>query len=290
MDVSITGLFVYPIKSCGGIALDASPIGMAGLLHDRRWMVVREDGKFLSQRSHPMMARVATAFRYGYLAITAPGMLRLDIPIDVLEDDDSVRRRVKVWRDDVDAVDEGDLAAQWFSTMLDTPCRLVRMHPDAARIASEARVQDWLDAHPVAAGFPVRHVYAFADGYPVLVTNEASLADLNRRLEAVGTAPVPMDRFRPNVVIRGLEAFDEDRVSLLSVGGVRLALVKPCVRCEIPNTDQRSGERFTEPMQTLAGFRSAPGKGTIFGQNAIVDAEAGATLRVGDRVEVALAS
>lgn len=288
MAVVISGLHVYPIKSCGGISLAESPIGMAGLQNDRRWMVVTPEGRFLTQRSHPAMATIATAFRFGYLVVQAPGMLRLDIPIDVLEDDDSVRRTVSVWRDEVDAVDEGDLAAQWFSNVLQTPCRLVKVHPEAHRTASVERIRNWLARHPVAEGFGEQHVYAFADGYPVLVTTDASLQDLNARLIAGGQGAVTMDRFRPNVVLSGLEAFDEDHTTLLTSGAVRLALVKPCVRCEIPNTDQATGRRFDEPMRTLAGFRSHPGGGVTFGQNAIVSAPHDAVLRVGDDVDVEL--
>lgn len=288
MSISISGLYIYPIKSCGGIALDRSPVGMAGLHNDRRWMVVDANGVFLSQRSHPAMARVRTDLRDGYLLVTAPGQPRLDIPVDVVEDDDSVRTRVMVWRDEVDAVDEGDLAAQWFGALLGTPCRLVKVHPQSHRLASTTRIENWLARHPVAEGFPRHHVFAFADGYPILVANEASLAELNQKLAAAGQAPVGMDRFRPNVVLSEFGAYDEDYTVLVTVGEVRLALVKPCVRCEIPNTDQLTGARANEPMATLGTFRSQPEGGVTFGMNAIVSAPPGAVLNVGDRAEVVL--
>ena len=288
MSISISGLYIYPIKSCGGIALDRSAIGMAGLHNDRRWMVVDGSGVFLTQRSHPAMARVRTELRDGYLIATAPGQPRLDIPIDVIEDDDSVRTRVTVWRDEVDAVDEGDLAAQWFGALLGTPCRLVKVHPQSHRLASTARIENWLARHPVAGDFPLHHVFAFADGYPILVANEASLAELNQKLAAAGQAAVGMDRFRPNVVLSEFGAYDEDYTVLVTVGGIRLALVKPCVRCEIPNTDQLTGARANEPMATLGTFRSQPEGGVTFGMNAIVSAPPGAVLSVGDRAEVVL--
>lgn len=288
MSIAISGLFIYPIKSCGGIALAESGIGMAGLYNDRRWMLVSSEGIFMSQRSHPAMARVRTLIREGYLVVTAPGQPRLDIPIDVIEDDDSVRRTVRVWRDDVQAVDEGDLAAQWFGSLLGTPCRLVKIHPQSQRPVSPARLGDWLAAHPDVAGFPSRHVHAFADGYPVLIANEASLQELNDKLTAAGQAAVGMERFRPNIVLSEFGAFDEDYTLQVTIGEVRLALVKPCIRCEIPNTDQRTGERYAEPMSTLAGFRSQPTGGVTFGMNAIVQAPRGATLKVGDRAEVLL--
>jgi len=288
MTVTVSGLTIYPIKSCGGIALQQSAIGMAGLQNDRRWMLTTPDGLFLTQRGLPAMARIGTDIRNGFLTVTYPGMPRLDVPIDVIEDDDSVRLQVTVWRDAVDAVDEGDLAAQWFSAALQTPCRLVKVHPQAHRVAGVDYVSDWLAAHPETEGFAPRHVYAFADGYPVLVANEASLVELNRRLVDRGQAAVGMDRFRANVVLSGLDAFEEDYVAMLQVGDIRFGLVKPCVRCEVPNTDQVTGQRHAEPMTTLTGFRSQRGGGVTFGENAIVDAPAHAVIAVGDAVEVTL--
>ncbi|GGX25664.1 MOSC domain-containing protein [Pigmentiphaga litoralis] len=288
MTVTVSALYIFPIKSCGGISLQHSAIGMAGLQNDRRWMLVTPDGVCLTQRGLPAMARIGTDIRNGFLTLAYPGMPRLDVPIDVIEDDDSVRLKVTVWQDEVDAVDEGDLAAQWFSAALQTPCRLVKVHPEAHRVAGVDYVGDWLAAHPESAGFAPRHVYAFADGYPVLVANEASLVELNRRLVLRGQPEVGMDRFRPNVVLRGLDAFEEDYASMLQVGDVRFGLVKPCVRCEVPNTDQVTGQRHAEPMTTLTDFRSQQGGGVIFGENAIVDAPAHAVIAVGDAVEVTL--
>ncbi|MDX3907469.1 MAG: MOSC domain-containing protein [Pigmentiphaga sp.] len=154
-------------------------------------------------------------------------------------------------------------------------------------MASVARIENWLARHPVAEGFPRHHIFAFADGYPILVTNEASLAELNDRLVAQGQPAVGMERFRPNVVLSEFGAFDEDYTVLITVGDIRMALVKPCVRCEIPNTDQQTGARAAEPMATLSTFRSQP-EGVTFGMNAIVSAPPGAVLNVGDRAEVVL--
>lgn len=288
MTVHVSGLYVYPIKSCGGFSLQQSAIGMAGLQNDRRWMVVTPNGMFLTQRGLPAMACIGTSIQDGFLTVTAPGMPRLDVPIDVVEDDDSVRCQVTVWRDDVDAVDEGDLAAQWFSAALQTPCRLVKVHPQAHRVAGVDFVTDWLLAHPESEGFAPKHVYAFADGYPVLLATDASLEEVNRRLGLRGLAPVGMDRFRPNVVLSGVDAFEEDYMTMVQVGNVRLGLVKPCVRCEIPNTDQTTGIRYAEPMSTLTEFRSQPEGGVTFGENAIVDAPAHAIIAVGDVAEITL--
>jgi uncharacterized protein YcbX len=288
MSITISGLFVYPIKSCGGVSLRESELGEGGLRYDRNWMVVDADGKFITQRTHPKMALVRTELKLSELVIRAPGMLRLDIIRDVIEDDDSVNRRVKVWKDEVDAVDEGDLAAHWFSTFLGVPCRLVKIHPDARRISSLERVDAWREAHPDDADLIAReNVFAFADGFPLLIANQHSLEDLNRRLREGGHAPIAHDRFRPNIVLSGLDAFEEDYVSHFTVGDVSMALVKPCTRCEIPNTDQHTGDVGVEPMATLAGFR-AHELGITYGVNAVVKAPAGAVLKVGDSVEAAL--
>lgn len=289
MSITITGLFVYPIKSCGGVSLRESELGEGGLRYDRNWMVVDADGKFLTQRSHPKMALIRTELKFSELVIRAPGMLRLDILRDVIEDDDSVKVRVKVWRDEVDAVDEGDLAAHWFSTFLGQPCRLVKIHPEARRIANVERVEAWLDAHPEEAdGIARENVYAFADGFPLLIANQQSLEDLNRRLREGGHAPIAHDRFRPNIVLSGLDAFDEDYViRFTTTGDVSMALVKPCTRCEVPNTDQHTGDVGVEPMGTLSSFRSHD-IGITYGVNAVVSAPAGAVLKVGDEVEAAL--
>lgn len=289
MSIQVAGLFIYPIKSCGGISLSRSDISQAGLKYDRNWMVVDAAGRFLTQRSHPRLALVRTELKLGELIVRAPGMLRLDILCDVIEDDDSVKRRVTVWRDEVDAVDEGDLAAHWFSAFLGEPCRLVKIHPDARRVADRARVDAWLAAHPDAEGYAQDNVFAFADGFPVLVTTQPSLDALNAQLRDGGNAPVGHDRFRPNVVLSGdLEAFDEDVTAELRIGEIGLALVKRCTRCEVPNTDQHTAERGTEPMATMAMFRAQPEGGIIFGMNATVRAPAGAVLRVGDAVEAEL--
>jgi uncharacterized protein YcbX len=289
MATIISSLHIYPIKSCGGIYLPAADISEAGLRYDRRWMVVAPDGGFLTQRAFPAMARITTSLKLGYLVVNAPGMLRLDIPLEVDEDDDSVRCSVTVWNDTVDAVDEGDLAASWFTEFLGTPCRLVKVHPEARRVASVAHVQAWREAHAdEVPELGEHHYFGFADGFPILVANQTSLDDLNQRLVARGAEPVPMDRFRANIVIDGLEAFEEDYVTMLSIGNVRLALVKPCARCPIPNTDQITGEVHHEPGDTLATFRADPERGVLFGQNAVVQAPAGAIVRVGDEVEVAL--
>jgi uncharacterized protein YcbX len=283
--VQISALQVYPVKSCAGITLTEATLTARGLENDRRWMVVDASGEFLSQRSHPRLALVKTRIHFGDLTLTAPGMLRLDLPVEVVEDDDSVRRQVRVWDDAVDAVDEGDLAASWFSRFLNTSCRLVKLHPDAIRRIEGAWAERWASAQPGQA-VPEAPL-SFADGYPLLVVNEASLEDLNRRLTERGHAPVAMNRFRPNLVLRGLPAWEEDHVrALVLPGGQRVALVKPCSRCSIPNVDPATGLMGSEPGTTLSGFRVIEPLGVCFGQNGLLLGEQAASLAVGDVLQL----
>ncbi len=283
--VQISALQVYPVKSCSGIALQDAVLTARGLEHDRCWMIVDESGEFISQRSQPRLALVQTRIRFGDLTLTAPGMLRLDLPIDVVEDDDSVRRQVRVWDDTLDAVDEGDLAAGWFSRFLDMPCRLVKLHPEAVRQIERNWAERWAAAQPGEA-VPEAPL-SFADGYPLLVVNEASLEDLNRRLSERGHSPIGMERFRPNIVLRGLPAWEEDHVrALVLPSGQRLALVKPCSRCRIPNVDPLTAEVGTEPGTTLSGFRLIEPVGICFGQNALLLGDQAASVKVGDVLSV----
>jgi uncharacterized protein YcbX len=272
----IAALYVHPVKSCAALALDEALLVETGLDLDRAWMVVDPEGDMLTQRERPRMALVRTQFRGGELVLRAPGMLALHLRLDAVEQ----ATRVRVWDDVVKAYDMGALAAQWFSDFLGTSLRLVRFDPEQQRL-SEPR---WTGG--VAAE------NAFADGYPLLVAGLASLADLNRRLAAQGQAPVGIERFRPNLVLDGLPAYDEDHVRELTIGTdagpVRLRLVKPCVRCTIPNVDPATAQTSTAVGDALAGYRADPrmNGGITFGMNAIVIEGVECTLRVGQRVEV----
>ncbi|ARP88732.1 MOSC domain-containing protein [Bordetella genomosp. 9] len=286
MPLSIRSLHIYPVKSCAGIGLDAAPITTAGLAFDRQWLVV-SGGQFLTQRQHPRMALVRTALTDTHLQLRAPGMPLLEVPLDGSQRS-QCPESVTVWRDTFTAQAESEDAAQWFSRYLGIPCRLLWVDVQTAnRATSRDWVGRWREANPtLSAGFEGDHLFGFADGFPILVANQASLNELNRVLGAKGRAPVSMDRFRPNIVLDGddLGAYEEDHLALLTCGeGVRLALVKPCTRCGIPDVDQESGERGDEPGLTLTATRSAD-IGVVFGQNAIVHAGAGARLRVGDPV------
>jgi hypothetical protein len=277
MPAVISRLLLYPVKGCRGVSLRSAhlaPTGLAvGDIGDREWVVVDDHGEFLSQRELPRMALVETRLLSGALRLSAPGMLSIDIPFQ--SEGDVVR--IRVWDDELDAVTQGALVDQWFSDFLGHRARLMRFDPLAKRTSRRK--------YTGATEAP----YKFADAFALLVTSEASLADLNARLKAKGQAPVDFDRFRPNIVIDGVEAFEEDYARDVRIGDVELELVKPCVRCTVPSVDPASGEQGSEPGDTLAAYRdSAAAGGVTFGVNGIVARGAGAELSVGDPVELTL--
>jgi uncharacterized protein YcbX len=267
MVVTIRALNVYPIKSCRGIALDAARVDATGLADDRHWMMVRPNGRFVTQRELPRMALIGTAVDAGGLTLKAPGMPALAVPRATTGD----RLDVTVWKFTGRGIDSGEAAAEWCTRYLGTPLRLVRFDADTPRECSA----DWTQG--------VRAITEFSDGFPILVISLASLAELNSRLPAA----LPMERFRPNVVIDGVEAYDEDRIHELNTGGVTLRLVKPCMRCSITTTDQQTGTLDgVEPLATLKSYRyDRELKGVAFGQNAIVTRGVGEFLRVGQPLE-----
>lgn len=265
LQASIARLFVYPIKSCAGVELPEALLTETGLEFDRAWMVVDAEGEFVSQRELPRMALIRPQMKHSEMVLRAPGMLALHIAFDRVEQP----VRVRVWNDEVAAYDMGDIAAQWFSDFLSQPgrpqnLRLVRFDPEHKRLSSLR----W------TGGIEAQN--QFADGYPLLVASEGSLAELNARLAAQGHAAVGIERFRPNIVLAGLEAHDEDRVELLHVrtgeGEARLQPVKPCTRCPIPDIDPATAESSPEVGDTLRTYRADPRvDGAItFGMNAIV--------------------
>jgi uncharacterized protein YcbX len=259
----LTGLTIYPIKSARGIPLVESEVDQFGLRHDRRWMVVNPSGEFLSQRTHPRLALIAPVIDGETLRIMAPEMPPLELP---LHPKDIVRSRVAVWRDFCPASWLGDNAAGWFSEFLDCACSLVHMSDSVIR-----------PADPVFA--PPGTRVSFADGFPFLLISEESLADLNRRL----AQPLPMNRFRPNLVVAGGGPYAEDGWQRIEIGGIPIRVVKPCARCVVTTTDQATGERGKEPLRTLATYRNRGGE-VMFGQNALH--ERPGRLGVGDPVVI----
>ncbi|MDQ2779952.1 MAG: MOSC N-terminal beta barrel domain-containing protein [Pseudomonadota bacterium] len=274
LDCSLSGLALHPIKSCAGVAVREALLIETGLELDRAWMVVDESGQMLTQRRLPRMALIQITLRESDMVLRAPGMLALHVRLDTAE----APTRVQVWRDIVKAYDMGALAAQWFSDFLGRKLRLVRFDPEEKRLADPRWAGD------------LHAEVAFADGFPLLVIGSASLADLNARLAARGAAPVAMQRFRPNLVLNGLPPFEEDSLREVVIttdeGPVQLRLVKPCVRCGIPNVDPATAEVELEPGATLAGFRADARMdgGITFGMNAVVVSGFDCALRVGQSV------
>ena len=261
---TVKSLHTYPVKSCKGIDLDASELTSSGLKWDRNWMVVDEHGNFLTQRSHPKMALISTSMTLAALKLGAPGMPLVNIS---LVHGAPAIRRVKVWDHACEAFDEGDHIAGWLADFLEIHCRLVRFDPGHRRVS---------DRHWTGTDEGLNR---FSDGFPILVIAEASLADLNTRL----ASPLAMNRFRPNIVIDGVSAYDEDYLDRMSAGSIILRIVKPCTRCEITTTDQVTGARGPEPLRTLSTYRSSEraNGGITFGQNAIVIGGAGEMVTVG---------
>ncbi len=263
----LDGIVLYPVKSARGIALGSATVGARGLLGDRDWMVVDPRGRFVTQRTLGGLARLAVTPTAEGLVLQLEGMDALVIPRPV----DGHQSDVDVWGDRVWARDAGESAANWLSLAYGEALRLVWMPPEVLRPADPD--------YAGSAEVPV----SFADGFPLLVTNRASLDDLNERLPA----PIPMDRFRPNLVIAGWPAFAEDDIRLIRCGDVELELVKPCTRCKIPALDQQTGDLSTDPTPALKAYRyDAALRGVTFGVNAVIRSGSSGMLRLGDSVNV----
>ncbi len=261
MSLSVSGIFIYPVKSCAGISLTEAEITPTGFAHDREWMIVKPDGVFITQRQNPKLALIRPTLIDNGVRLSAPEKEEITIPIIT----DGKKISVTVWESTCDAIDQGDDVAEWLSAFIDMPCRMVRMDPQFQRLVKEKHQQSGKD------------VVSFADALPFLLTTEASLDDLNGRLEK----PVPMNRFRPNIVVAGGNAYQEDDWKKIKIGTVDFAVVKPCVRCEITTVDQETGEKGIEPLQTLGTYHVGP-KGTLFGQNCIQLGQG--IIHVGDKV------
>ncbi|SAL05652.1 MOSC domain-containing protein [Caballeronia calidae] len=272
-------LFVYPIKSCAGISLRRATLRDTGLEYDRHWMVTDPAGGMFTQRTHPRMALIKTAFDGDDLVIDAPGMPTLRTPLHAEALADAQALRATVWSDTVDALDTGEHTAHWFSAFLGMPARLARFAPSARRDVSDT----W--TAPLAV-----HT-RFADQFPLLVVGQASLDDLNARLSGKGAPGIAANRFRPNLVIGGLDAYEEDYVGDMRIGDAGLRLVKLCTRCPIPSIDQDMGAPNPawphEPLDTMSAYRASEqfDGALTFGKNAIIVEGEGVVLEVGQEVE-----
>jgi len=261
--ITVRSLHIYPVKSCRGINVEVAEVESTGFQYDRRWMVIDSDGTFVSQRGYPILARVITRIEEDRLLLDVPGREdTLEIAINGSAGD---QRSVTVWKDTCTALSAGPEAARWFSSLLETPCELVRQPKSGIR---------QVDTGYADPGDRV----AFADGFPFLLISQDSVDELNQRL----TEPVPADRFRANIIIEGCDAHAEDGWSMITVGEIGFRVAKPCARCVVITTDQRDGTRSAEPLRTLAGYRTIDGK-VLFGQN-LVHQGLG-TLQIGDEVQ-----
>lgn len=271
--VTIASLHLYPIKSCRGIDLEEARLGPKGLeahgLGDRQWAVADENGRVVTQRECPSLARIVPLPGSGGMRVGAPGAdeLRIDLASAASS---RTATRITIWGSSFSALDEGPQAASWFSAVLGFAARLVRFDERQKRSSNPARTRG-LEA-----------LNRFSDGYPILLISSASLDDFNERWQADGHPPLPMNRFRPNVVIDGMGPYDEDHLGRLEANGIVLMPVKGCTRCSIPSVDQGTGEVGPAPLETLARYRfDARLEGAVFGQNVVAARGIGAVLRVG---------
>ncbi len=260
---TIASLHIYPLKSGRGLSLNRVELDHFGPRDDRRWMVIDPEGTFVTQREIPTLCQVGAIPTTDAATFSAPNIEPLVL---ARPESGTPTRRVTIWDDQTDGVDLGETAAGWISQVLGASLRLVYIPDQALR-----RTDPAFD--------PIGARVSFADGFPILVIGEASLDDLNRRLDA----PLPMNRFRPNLVVRGSAPFAEDHWRAFTAGGIRFEGLKLCARCPITTTDQATGARGKEPLRALAGFRKRT-KGVMFGMN--VAHRGTGTLQVGDPIAV----
>jgi len=262
--ITVSSLIYYPIKACRGVEVESSLVGRMGLEHDRRLMVVTEAGEFLTQREYPRLALVTPILNDCTLTLCAPNYDSIQLGVQT----SGTPWLVNIWKSKgVPAIDQGEEAARWFSDWLGASVRLVHIADGTKRLVNETYAVN-ADDHT-----------GFADGYPILLASEEGLQDLNSRLEM----PVPMNRFRPNLVVKGCEPIAEDSWNRIKLGNVELAVVKPCARCVVTTIDKETLEKSKEPLKTLGIYRKHE-LGAIFGQNVIP--LNGGSIRLGMNVEV----
>lgn len=276
MTLTLSDLFIHPLKSGAALPVRQALLTDTGLQYDREWMVVDDRGEFVSQREVPRLALVRSELRHSELVLRAPGMIALHLRLDAAEGE----LRVQVWNDEMPAFDMGDLAAQWISDFLGVKRLRMAAFDSETRRLSEAR---WSGG--------VQALNTFTDGFPLLVLSHASMDELNRRLQAAGHAPVGPERFRPNLMLQGVDTpHGEDQLDTLEIataeGPVVLKLTKPCPRCPIPDIDPATAERGHVVGDLLQGYRqhARVGGAVAFGMNAVIVSGIGRTLRVGDAV------
>ncbi len=261
--MTLTGIFVYPIKSMGGISLESSKLEERGLPHDRRWTLVDKDFRFISQREFPDLALFQPSLKNDHLHISYKGT-SVDIPFR--ETAYQTRATITVWNDSIHSLIASPDINQWFSEQLNTECQLAYQGVSSVRLTPPK--------------YAAPQEVSYADGYPFLVLSEESLDDLNKRLDA----PVLMNRFRPNLVFKGGHPHIEDEFQNIKIGAVDFIAVKPCGRCQIITIDQANPSIGKEPLKTLSAYRKAGNK-VLFGQNLILqDSNTENMIRIGDPI------
>ena len=260
----VSSLHIYPIKSCRGIAVDAFRLDDRGPENDRRWMLVDAERQFMTQREHPRMALIDVAVENGEVIVSAPGM---SVHAFGSSESQSAVTCV-IWKDTVELQHVAPKTSRWFSDFLGVDCKLMRMPQTTARVVNPTYSPDL-------------RLVTLADGYPMMLMSTASVELLNQKLKERGEAPVPMERFRPNIVVSHTGPHEEDEWTTVTIGEVACNIVKPCERCAITTVDVQSGVAGKEPLRTLSEYRKVGSK-VWFGQN-VIHASAG-TIRVGDAV------
>jgi uncharacterized protein len=264
--LSISQLYIYPIKSLGGITVNSAVVTDRGLKNDRRYMLVDTNGLFLTQREHPAMALLRTAIEANELIVWHKDNIAEKLRLPLVHEASVLTATVKVWDDYCEGQYISDEADKWFSDKLDSPCRLLYMPESTKR-----------KVDPVYA--LNNDITSFSDGYPVLLVGQSSLDDLNNRMEE----ELPMDRFRPNIVMAGGQSFEEDTMEQFRINEINFYGVKPCARCVVTTTNQQTGVTGKEPLKTLAKYRMANNK-VFFGQNVLCGGKG--VINVGDKINV----
>jgi uncharacterized protein len=284
--VRLSGLYFYPVKSLRGVAADSVEVDSLGIVGDRRFMVVDESGRFLTQRTLPCMATVkASIGRFG-LELSTDRLAGVRVELAASGAYGRSLRKVTIWSDEnLAAEDCGDEPAAWLSQVLGIKCRLARIGVEFSRPIPPHKLPG-MPGNPIS-GARNSHFMSFADAFPFLLLGEASLDDLNRRLDSIGERALPMNRFRPNLVIAGSAPYAEDEWKRIRIGKLVFSVGGPCARCVVTTTDQVTGDRGVEPLRTLSNYRRDPAQPAKvnFGQNLIHEIKSG-TLSIGDQVEV----
>lgn len=262
---TVSNLFIYPVKSLGNIALSSALLTDRGFQYDRRWMLVDSDNHFITQREYPVMSLLQPVIENDQLIIYRKNNLAEKLLLS-LHPAPQPTFKVRIWDDECDVYFVGDIADQWFSDQLSLPCRLAYMPENTTRKVDQRYAFK-------------NEITSLADGYPLLMIGQASLDDLNKRLEE----KLPIDRFRPNIVFTGGQPYDEDIMEHVVINGINLYGVKLCGRCVITTINQTNSVKGKEPLKTLAGYRMV-NNNVCFGQNVLFDQPG--IIKVGDAIEI----